>query len=406
MSGAIESGTMAIDRNARPVGVDLSALRSRLTGIGNYELNLLAAMVRRADCPRLVGFGQHRWIEVDRAFVEDAARRTSDSGSLRAMVSSRLIQVLGRTVMASSARRTLRGLAFRSTIKTYDPRFFHAFSFVPPGPTSCPAIPVVYDLSFVRYPEAHPTARLRSLAGLAKVLESAPVIHSISEFSAGEICAVYGISRSRIRVIYPGVAPVFLNSTVDPTPLLARLDLRRNSFFLVVSTLEPRKNLRTVVAAFAGLPKVQRQGNPLCIVGADGWGGLDLPSEAELLGREGTLRFLGYVPNSELAQLYASARRFLYPSFYEGFGMPIIEALACGAKVICSHAASMPEAGGAFADMVHPLDVGVWRDKMSAALDQGRDPTAPEAPARSEHLRRFTWDRAAEQTLTMYRELP
>jgi alpha-1,3-rhamnosyl/mannosyltransferase len=205
-------------------------------------------------------------------------------------------------------------------------------------------------------------------------------------------------------VIYPGIARVFLEPIPRTGRLLSRLDLHEQSFFLVVSTLEPRKNLRTVIAAFAGLASEQRQRMPLVIVGAAGWGGLDLPREWETLKREGALRFLGYLPNDELAQLYASARRFLYPSFYEGFGMPITEALACGARVICSQAASMPEAGGAVAEMVHPLDVNIWRERMSAAFDEVSTPA--NASLRSDHLRKFTWEAAAEQTLAMYGELP
>jgi alpha-1,3-rhamnosyl/mannosyltransferase len=383
-----------------PVGVDLAALRSELTGVGNYELNLLNALVARPECPPMIGFGANQWYRIDRTFLETCVG--TEGKSFRNEVASTVVNFVRRSPFTSLITRGVRAYLFEESLKKQRLRLFHAFSYVPPGRPSCPVIPVVYDLSFVRYPENHPRARLRALSGLHRVLEEAPIVHTISAFSAREICEVYGVAPSRIRVIYPGVAAIFSNPMQSAEELLKTLDLRKGSFFLVVSTLEPRKNLRSLIAAFAGLPKERRRQMPLCIAGAKGWGALELPDEWHALEREGALRFLGYVSNNELAQLYANTRLFLYPSIYEGFGMPIIEALAAGAEVVCSNTASMPEAGGSIAEMVHPLDVGGWRQKLSAVFDQPPKSRADSKALRASHLAQFSWSIAAEQTLAMY----
>ena len=297
----------------------------------------------------------------------------------------------------------MRRRSFERSCEANDLSLFHAFTYTSPWKYSrAPVIPVVYDLSFVRFPETHPPARLQSLQGLPKLLKSAPVVHTISQFSAREIADIFGIPLSRIAVIYPGVIPGFGKMLSENSrEALAHYKLKPKRFFLVVSTLEPRKNLRSLIIAYSRLSRANRDRLPLCIVGAPGWGTLDLPKNSLSLEREGSLRFLGFVPSEHLLALYTHTRAMLYPSIYEGFGMPIIEALACGAQVICSDASSMAEAGGNVVQWVAPSDIDSWFREMQLAVENA-DCDIQERNRRQLHAQQFTWERAAKQTMELY----
>ncbi|MGE3160244.1 MAG: glycosyltransferase family 4 protein [Xanthobacteraceae bacterium] len=381
------------------VGIDLAPLRPPWTGVGNYQLQLLQALVARDDAPALEGLRSLRPVRIDKPFIDsmadakaDARAGTSATGRLPAWIEP----------AAARIYLLLRSQTFAWRARSSSWSLFHSFLYVPPGPLKVPVIPVVYDVSFVRFPEMHPARRLRALAGLGRLLENAPVVHTISQFSAAEIAAVYGISLRRIKVIYPGVGTMFMGATPTNGPGLMKYDLAAGRYFLVVSTLEPRKNLRTLVAAYSRLPQTERAQVPLCVVGPSGWGLLELPMTHRELEREGSLRFLGFVADADLPMLYANARAMLYPSIYEGFGLPILEALACGCPVICSNAASMPEAAGEAAQRISPLDVDAWTGKFKEAM--AAKSSEREKADRIAHARRFTWERAAAQTIDLYKE--
>lgn len=383
------------------VGIDLLPLRPPLTGIGNYQLYLLMALLAHAGRPSLKGLGRRGWIDVDFPFLRQVSMRAAAScGYSSASVLDRLVQLGRRSVVLRSAFSAVRRRIFESHPKELS--LFHAFAYLPPSSSVIPAIPVVYDLSFIRFPETHPPARLHFLKGLDMHLQRAPVVHTISQFSAAEISDVFGIPRSRIAVIYPGVKPVFASGpTGEPMGSLAPFDIQPASYFLTVSTLEPRKNLCTLVDAYSQLSAKLRQKIPLCIAGAAGWGGLNLPKSSQALEREGSLRFLGYVSDSSLRDLYGYSRAMFYPSLYEGFGMPVTEALACGARVICSNTASLPEAGGTLVRYVDPFDVDGWLREMQIAAETV-DAVADQIAARKAFSRQFTWAAAADRTLDLY----
>ncbi len=386
-----------MDRALR-VGIDFVPLRSRLTGVGNYELHLVQALLNNPRSPELVAF---EWTWKPLGVYHDGLQGTVSRHERRARTAD-LLRAFGLNgALGYIAKEKLRSALYGLTAPLQRLSLFHAFSYVPPGRSSVPVIPVVYDLSFIRYPESHPTLRLRALKPLAQVLQSAPAIHTISNFSAREISDVFGVAQSRVHVIFPGIASCFQTSQLVSPKLLQGYQLSENSYFLVVSTLEPRKNLRTLVSAFGKLPQSIRERFPLCVVGPTGWGDLELPTISDSLIREGTLRFLGYVPNDDLANLYRAAAAFLYPSIYEGFGMPIVEALACGAPVICSGVGAMVEAAADLAHTLDPFDVEAWAQEMQKVVECGmkRGPTERE---RQHLIEKFSWERAAQQTLAMY----
>jgi glycosyltransferase involved in cell wall biosynthesis len=247
---------------------------------------------------------------------------------------------------------------------------FHAFNYVPVGDPNTVTLPVVYDLSFIRYPQFHPVDRLRVLGRLPALLERSPLVQTISDFSRNEIASHYGYDREKIFVAPPAAASIFRPLGQDLTRQgLTHFDVVPNEYFLTVGTLEPRKNLKTLVAAYGRLPKTVRDRVPLIVVGGAGWGKLDLPEGTTSLVSEGSLRFLGSVTNNDLRSLYEGSLALLFPSIYEGYGMPVVEAMACGTGIVHSINTSMDEITDGLAIRVEALDVCAWSEAMVQTID-------------------------------------
>ncbi len=192
----------------------------------------------------------------------------------------------------------------------------HCTTFRGPAGTETPTVVTVHDLAILRAPEAFPRwHRLYGTAGLTRVLRAADAVVAVSEFTKGEVVELAGVPAERIRVVPNGVDPVF-------TPGGPRAD---GEYVLAVATLEPRKNLGRAVEA------AREAGVDLRVVGARGWGGVEVDG------------WVGEVPDAELAALYRGATCVLYPSLYEGFGLPVVEAMACGAPVVTSRGTAMEE---------------------------------------------------------------
>jgi glycosyltransferase involved in cell wall biosynthesis len=250
----------------------------------------------------------------------------------------------------------------------------HCTTFRGPVRSSVPTVVTVHDLAILRAPEAFPRwHRLYGRGGLERVLRSADAIVAVSEFTRGEVTALVDIPEERVRVVPNGVDALF-------TPDGPRAD---GEYVLAVATLEPRKNLGRAVEA------AREAGLELRVVGARGWGGVDVPG------------WVGEVPDSELAALYRGARCVVYPSLYEGFGLPVLEAMACGTPVVTSRATAMEEVAGSAAVLVDPLDVSA----IAAGIDEAdarRDELVAAGLARAGE---FGWERSADAVVALWREL-
>ncbi len=384
--------------NEARIGVDIASLRPPFTGIANYELQLLSRLVERMPETEFLGFGVYRWQKVDAEFI---AQCRSDGSPLPARKAS----ALRYNTVLHHARNMVRERMFAASVAAKDLSLYHAFSYRPPGSLKAPVIPVVYDLSTLRHPETHPKSRLQWMRPLEKLCRDAPLIHTISQFTAGEIEALFGVPSSKIVVIPPGVNPIFLQHKPPFSETLSKYGVRSGSYVLSVSTLEPRKNLKTLLLAYANLPHIIRNSMPLLVIGARGWGEIELPADVAALEAEGSVRFVGYVSDQDLRDLYAGARSMFYPSIYEGFGMPVTEALACGTPVVASHVSSLPEAGGSVTCYVQPFDVDGWRQALEDVAVKGPHLDALERIERQSHARKFTWDKAADQVEDMYNNI-
>ncbi|MCX7683881.1 MAG: glycosyltransferase family 4 protein [Acetobacteraceae bacterium] len=387
------------------IGLDLSALHRPHAGVAVYARNLAAALPRAArqagEEAAFLGFDGLRFLPLGRALGaagESGGRAPTD----------RIVGALGRFAGRSAPllplARAGRAAAFALGQRRVD--LFHALMTLPPGPVLRPLLPLIYDLSPLRHPETHPAARVRAFEAALPRLASAPLINTISEFSRREIVELLAVPPERVAVTTPGVDPLF---RAPPSPeedraALMRLGLDAGRYLLAVGTLEPRKNLATLVAAYAGLPPEAQARAPLVLAGQPGWGDLRLPAEAARLVAAGRIRFPGYLPGPALRALYRGTALFLFPSLYEGFGLPVLEALACGAPVAVSGGTAMEEAAGDAASRLPAQDSGAWREAMRAAIE-APDLSEAARAARIAWARRFDWAETARATLALYRRL-
>jgi glycosyltransferase involved in cell wall biosynthesis len=268
-------------------------------------------------------------------------------------------------------------------------------------------IVTIHDLQYVKYPDFFVgLSRLKSvytrIATKLALLRADRVI-SVSKTTAKDIQRIYKYPESRISVIYEGVDPTFLKH-YDSAEILQTLSRYRitRPYFLFVGQQRPHKNLPTLIKSFskvvANLPN-----HALVIIGS-GYKGYKEPQEmVARLGLQDRVRFIEYVSDEELAHFYSAATSLVYPSLYEGFGLPLLEAMACGTPVITSNVAAMAEIAGENAILVEPTNVDQLAEALlSVATDQRLRSSLIEKGL--QHSRKFTWEQAAHQTLEIYRQ--
>jgi glycosyltransferase involved in cell wall biosynthesis len=275
----------------------------------------------------------------------------------------------------------------------------HSMAFVTPVLGRIPTIVTVYDLSFVHFPEKFPASQRRYLRSqTARSVSSARRVITISEASRKDLHRFFAVPMDRIDVILPGVESHF-----RPLPDSDVAEFRQRNglperFVLHVGTLQPRKNIPLLLDALA---RLQRQDVDLVLAGAKGWFYDEVFRQVEELGLVSRVHFAGYVPDEDLPFWYNSAEALVFPSLYEGFGMPIVEAMACGTPVIAAETSSIPEAGGDAALYFDPSDSGDLAQQLTAVLDNKQ--MVREMRARGlAQAQRFSWQRAGIETARTY----
>jgi glycosyltransferase involved in cell wall biosynthesis len=264
----------------------------------------------------------------------------------------------------------------------------------------------IYDVSFLLQPQFHPEAnRLHCLQGTLNAALYADRIIAISVQAKQDLMDYFAIPAERIRVIHPAHRKVYYpESNIEVLRgALERLGIFRH-FILFVGSLEPRKNLRTLLQAYA-MYVMRHAGEELLVfAGGKGWLNDDLSQVAADLGIAERVKFLGYVQEADLRVLYSAAKLFVYPSIYEGFGLPPLEAMACGAPVITSNTSALPEVVGDAALLINPHNSEELCQAMRTVLGDG----GVRSKMRQQSIERaklFSWERAAQDTLAVYREV-
>jgi len=345
--------------------LDVSPLSRPRTGIGNYLRGMVAGLAEAAA-------GEHELV----AFGPSGPH---GRGRIREALAGLPVEV--RTPLAPHAVRQAWSRSGRLPVERVVGQLdvFHFSDWMYPPQRGGLRTTTVYDLVPLRHPEwVEPeTVRMHG-PKYEHAARTCDQIFVISRFTGGEVVELLGVPEERVRVAYPGIDPVF-RADGEAADL-------GGPYVLAVGTLEPRKNLPALVAAFA----VLRQRHPeltLALAGLEGW-------EQRPLEAEG-VRLLGFVSDDELARLYRGAAAFAYPSRFEGFGMPVVEALASGVPAVVSSHPSLDEACGETSIRVDPND----KDAFAAALEQAL--AAPRGRG-VRHASRFTWRACGEAVLAGY----
>lgn len=282
---------------------------------------------------------------------------------------------------------------------------FHATDFaLPPTLPIAQTVLTVHDLAFERYPQDTMPGMLRYLHRVVpRSVRRADCVIVPSEATRRDLINLYGAPSHKVRLVYPGVEERFCptGDAAEAAALRARYRLPDAPLVLTVGTLQPRKNHLRLVQALARIADRAA----LVIAGGRGWGYESVHEEIGRLGLEGRVTFTGFVDDADLPALYRMATVFVYPALYEGFGLPVLEAMACGVPVVASNVSSLPEVTGPDAALlVDPHDV----ESIAAALRRLLDEADLRQTLRQRGLARaaaFSWQRTAAQVWALYAEL-
>ncbi|WP_050418456.1 glycosyltransferase family 1 protein [Azoarcus sp. CIB] len=371
--------------------LSIDPIRYPLTGIGRYTYELARQLEGMPEISDLRYFGGSSF----RAELPSASvGRAQADGIRRRALKSRVAVGLYRLVAHRLKARTLRG--FESYV-------FHGPNFYLPAFDGCNVL-TVHDLSPYTWAHCHPPERVRYMQGeIERSLARARMLITDSEFTRRELADYFSWPIERIRAVPLASASEFhIRDSEELAPVLNLYGLAPGRYCLYAGTIEPRKNVSTLLDAYAALsPSVLRQW-PLVLVGYEGWRSEEIHARIREAQAEGWVRYLGFVPADHLPVLYSGARLFAFPSLYEGFGLPVLEAMASGVPVVCSDSSSLPEVVGEAAATCSAKDV----DTLAGLIARGLEDEVWRRDAIEKGLQRarcFSWQRCAQETVAAYR---
>ncbi|MEP7187760.1 MAG: glycosyltransferase [Roseiflexaceae bacterium] len=285
------------------------------------------------------------------------------------------------------------------------PDVLHCPDFIAPTRRACPAVVTIHDLAFMHYPEILDASARAYYGQVSSNAQRADAIIAVSESTRQDIAQFLDIPIEQIDVIYEAAAPLYTQIALreGEARVLNSTPVAADTFMLFVSTLEPRKNLPTLLQALRiCLDRRPEAGYRLVIVGRRGWRDDAIFQTARDLKLADHVLFTGGVGQYDLRWLYNACRLYINPSLYEGFGLPVLEAMACGAPCLAAATSSLPEIGGEAAIYVPPLEAEQWADQIMALWDDQdrREELGRMGIARAQQ---FSWNRAARETLKVYR---
>lgn len=276
----------------------------------------------------------------------------------------------------------------------------HGLALVGPLWSARPLVITIHDLSFLRYPRNFRALKRLYLKLFTRLsVRRARRVIAISESTRRDIIEKYGISPERVDLVYYGSNPTFRPLPEDHVARFRSEQGLPERFILFVGTLEPRKNVVRLIEAYAQLPSNRPS---LMLIGGKGWLYDEVFNRVQELGLRDEVRFVGYVPGEHLPWWYNAAELFVYPSVYEGFGLPPLEAMACGTPVITSTVSSLPEVVGSAGLLVDPADTGALAAAMRQVLEDESERERLGA-AGLVQAKRFSWEDTARLTVGSYR---
>ena len=390
--------------------VNISPLSEPLSGIGRYTKELIGCLLGDPELDDVVGFndfGYTRQRELV-SLIDGLDTRPKAASARNKAASQALYNAVKPFARKVPYARVIRDRIKRRRLHGSWENYRHYVYWEPNYILqACNEVSVatIHDLSYLRYPDFHPLERVRWLeAGLGQTIARATRLVTVSEFSKSEIVNAFPVAPEKIDIVRPGVSEKFFARCGEDhlRVVRERYKLPQN-YVLSVGTLEPRKNVQGLIAAYQGLPAAVRGSCPLVLVGARGWQNSTVENCTRRAVARGEVIRLGYVHDADLPALYQAATLFAYPSFYEGFGMPVLEALAGGTPVITSNCSSMPEVANGHAALVDPGDSVALTESLARMIERGAGREDMEDAIA--YARGCTWDVSAKILGRLFREM-
>ena len=368
------------------IGIDVTPLAGQRTGVGRYTHHLLKHLSELGAEDTLHGLSTG-------TVAIDSRDRKGLTAHRHVPLPTRVMYSLWDAIGRPRADALLGGVDV-----------YHATNYFLPPLASARSVVTIHDLAFLRNPEWGSPKIIKTFSrGVQRFVQDATAVVACSKATKTDIVELLDIDAEKVSVIHEAaddaLTPMHREAARDD---LARLYGIAAPILLFVGTIEPRKNVEGLLRAFALVHK--EIPHHLVLVGKHGWGAATASEMINRLGLRERVLPIGFVSHEDLVKFYSASNAFVFPSFYEGFGLPVLEAMRCGAPVITSNVSSLPEVGGDAAEYVDPADV----DALAAAIQRVALDPALRASMRERgaaQAKRFSWVRCAEQTHELYRSL-
>lgn len=373
--------------------LSVEPVRFPLTGIGRYTYELALRLQQNPEITDLQFFAGRRFLPA----LPTAADESGNGYGLK-----RAIQ---KNFLAVEAYRLLMPLLRKRALKNHGDFLYHSPNYYLP-PFAGRSVATFHDLSPFTWSHCHAPQLVRYLQKeLKATLVRADALITDSEYTRKELAEYFSWPIERIHTVPLASSAEFHPRSADElSSTLSRHGLTVDGYSLFVGTIEPRKNIETLLDAYSRLPIEVRKRWPLVLTGYHGWRNESIHQRLESARREGWAFYLGFVPSEDLPLLFAGARLFTFPSLYEGFGLPVLEAMSSGVPVVCSNSSSLPEVAGDAALMCEAKDT----ETLTGLIQRGLEDEAWRSSAVEQgllHAARFSWERCAMETLEVYRKV-
>jgi glycosyltransferase involved in cell wall biosynthesis len=371
------------------IGIDYTSAATQGAGIGRYTRELIRALIALPSDYRYSLF------YASRARIQESEIRNQRSEIHHLPIDDKWLARIWQRAR----------LPIPIELVTGKIDLFHSPDFtLPPTLPGVPTLLTVHDLSFIRDPDsAWPSLRAYLMKAVPRSVKRATHILADSHATKDDLIDLFNTPSEKITVLYSGVEARFkpIQDRAEIDRVREKYGIGSQPFALSLGTLQPRKNYRRLIEAFAKLNNDQLN---LVIGGGKGWMFDDLFTLVQSWQLEDRVHFIGFVDDEDLPRLYSAASLFVYASLYEGFGLPLLEAMACGTPVIGSNTSSLPEVIGDVGLQVDPKDVEAIAHAMKQMLDRS-DLRDRSVSAGLDRVKQFTWEKAARELLSIYGQL-
>ncbi len=366
-----------------------------ISGIGRYTTILSDNIVKHPAIDTVKYF--------DHKNILDQKPEFSSSGKQKPIM--KLIRKVATYPLIAPLATSYLHYQLSKKLNSLDSFLYHETNYIL-MPFKGKTISSIHDLSYIHYRYLHPKPRVKYFEKeMPKTIEKADHFITDSQFIKNEMLEILGIAEKRVTVIPLGVTEQFKpKNRHDILPILDKYNVSDKNYILLVGSIEPRKNLKNFLDAYSHLSENLKKHFTIIHIGPSGWLNTEINHKIKQLENKRQFKTLGYLPENELVSLYAGAYVFAFPSIYEGFGLPPLEAMASGVPVLASNISSIPEVVGDCGVLTDPFDV----DKMSFDLERIltdnklRILLMKKGPKRA---KQFSWDNCVNQTLEIYKQV-